>query len=125
MGVDGRISPPNHSERTVARGAISRETDARHVRISPLGYSEGRFARVHRASRGVAVGEMVACDDNECEFEWFHYACVGLTKVCRGGLRGGSRCRGSERRRTNGNGSARVAGEERPRRKNADAARGA
>ena len=26
----------------------------------------------------VSYGEMVACDDDECEIEWFHYACVDL-----------------------------------------------
>ncbi|KFH48633.1 Transcriptional regulatory protein-like protein [Hapsidospora chrysogenum ATCC 11550] len=27
---------------------------------------------------GVSYGEMVACDSDECEREWFHLACVGL-----------------------------------------------
>jgi hypothetical protein len=26
----------------------------------------------------VSFGEMIACDNEECEVEWFHYACVGL-----------------------------------------------
>ncbi|KAI8990670.1 hypothetical protein BD414DRAFT_484433 [Trametes punicea] len=30
---------------------------------------------------GVSYGEMIACDDEECEREWFHIACVGLTVV--------------------------------------------
>ncbi|KAI0828823.1 hypothetical protein BC628DRAFT_1168273 [Trametes gibbosa] len=30
---------------------------------------------------GVSYGEMIACDDDECEKEWFHIACVGLTVV--------------------------------------------
>ncbi|KAI0640110.1 hypothetical protein C8Q77DRAFT_1084696 [Trametes polyzona] len=30
---------------------------------------------------GVSYGEMIACDDEECEKEWFHIACVGLTVV--------------------------------------------
>ncbi|TEB28167.1 hypothetical protein FA13DRAFT_1633510, partial [Coprinellus micaceus] len=29
--------------------------------------------------RGVSYGEMVACDGEACEGEWFHYSCVGLT----------------------------------------------
>lgn len=32
----------------------------------------------------VAFGEMISCDDDECTIEWFHYACVGLTKEPRG-----------------------------------------
>ncbi|CAG8434261.1 3256_t:CDS:2 [Diversispora eburnea] len=27
----------------------------------------------------VSYGEMVACDNSECEIEWFHFSCVGLT----------------------------------------------
>jgi hypothetical protein len=27
---------------------------------------------------GVSYGEMVACDSDDCEREWFHLACVGL-----------------------------------------------
>ncbi|KAI0654450.1 hypothetical protein C8Q70DRAFT_925756 [Cubamyces menziesii] len=30
---------------------------------------------------GVSYGEMIACDDEDCEKEWFHIACVGLTVV--------------------------------------------
>jgi hypothetical protein len=46
----------------------------------------------------VAFGEMVSCDNDDCEIEWFHYACVGLTKeprshwfcqFCTGGRRRG------------------------------------
>ncbi|QRW00440.1 transcriptional regulatory protein PHO23 [Ceratobasidium sp. AG-Ba] len=28
----------------------------------------------------VSFGEMIACDNDECPFEWFHLACVGITK---------------------------------------------
>ncbi|SAM05910.1 hypothetical protein [Absidia glauca] len=28
----------------------------------------------------VSFGDMVACDGDNCEKEWFHYACVGLTE---------------------------------------------
>mmetsp|Transcript_9954 Transcript_9954/g.12956 ORF Transcript_9954/g.12956 Transcript_9954/m.12956 type:complete len:203 (-) Transcript_9954:82-690(-) len=30
--------------------------------------------------RNVAYGDMVACDNPECAQEWFHFACVGLSK---------------------------------------------
>lgn len=29
--------------------------------------------------RQVSYGEMVGCDNTECEIEWFHFGCVGLT----------------------------------------------
>lgn len=28
-----------------------------------------------------SYGEMVTCDSNDCEWEWFHLACVGLKVV--------------------------------------------
>lgn len=28
----------------------------------------------------ISFDEMVACDNDDCSLEWFHYACVGLTK---------------------------------------------
>lgn len=34
--------------------------------------------------RQVSYGEMVACDNNECEIEWFHYDCVGITQPPKG-----------------------------------------
>ncbi|RPD64805.1 hypothetical protein L227DRAFT_571266 [Lentinus tigrinus ALCF2SS1-6] len=34
---------------------------------------------------GVSYGEMIGCDDEECEREWFHLACVGLTTPPEGG----------------------------------------
>jgi hypothetical protein len=28
----------------------------------------------------IAFGEMIACDNEDCPIEWFHYECVNLTK---------------------------------------------
>ncbi|KAG6380772.1 hypothetical protein JVT61DRAFT_5156 [Boletus reticuloceps] len=30
---------------------------------------------------GVSYGEMIACDDSDCEREWFHLNCIGLASV--------------------------------------------
>ncbi|KAL1919013.1 uncharacterized protein VTP21DRAFT_2394 [Calcarisporiella thermophila] len=32
----------------------------------------------------VSFGDMVACDNDQCEREWFHYGCVGLTEPPKG-----------------------------------------
>ena len=32
----------------------------------------------------VSYGEMIACDNENCEIEWFHYNCVGLSGPPRG-----------------------------------------
>ena len=34
--------------------------------------------------RQISYGEMVACDNEECEIEWFHYNCVGVTQPPKG-----------------------------------------
>lgn len=34
--------------------------------------------------RQISYGEMVACDNDECEMEWFHYDCVGVTQPPKG-----------------------------------------
>ena len=34
--------------------------------------------------RTPSYGDMVACDDPACRYEWFHYACVGLKKPPKG-----------------------------------------
>ena len=32
----------------------------------------------------VSFGEMVACDNQDCEIEWFHYGCVNITEPPKG-----------------------------------------
>ena len=27
----------------------------------------------------VSYGDMVACDNDDCPYEWFHYPCVGIS----------------------------------------------
>ena len=34
--------------------------------------------------RGPEEGRMIACDNSNCEVEWFHFRCVGLTRKPRG-----------------------------------------
>ncbi|KAE8349220.1 inhibitor of growth proteins N-terminal histone-binding-domain-containing protein [Aspergillus coremiiformis] len=36
--------------------------------------------KVYCTCRSVSHGDMVACDNEHCEFEWFHWKCVGLTR---------------------------------------------
>lgn len=34
---------------------------------------------VYCTCRQIAFGDMIACDNEECAIEWFHYACVNIT----------------------------------------------
>lgn len=35
---------------------------------------------VYCSCNRIAFGDMIACDNEECPIEWFHYPCVNLTK---------------------------------------------
>ena len=35
--------------------------------------------------KNVSYGDMIACDNKECPYEWFHFACVGLIQKPEGG----------------------------------------
>eukprot|EP00605_Chrysophyceae_sp_TOSAG23-4_P000390 GSChrysophyteH1.ASY1.ANO1.446.1 assembled CDS len=39
---------------------------------------------VYCICRQIAHGEMIACDNEDCAIEWFHYQCVNLTKKPKG-----------------------------------------
>ena len=41
---------------------------------------DGGDDRKYCTCRSVSYGNMVACDNPECPFEWFHWSCVGMTK---------------------------------------------
>ena len=40
---------------------------------------------VYCLCRKISHGEMIACDNEDCLIEWFHFPCVGLTKLPRKG----------------------------------------
>ena len=41
---------------------------------------EGGDDKKYCTCRSVSYGNMVACDNEECEYEWFHWSCVGMTR---------------------------------------------
>uniref|UniRef100_A0A0R3PRD3 PHD-type domain-containing protein n=1 Tax=Angiostrongylus costaricensis TaxID=334426 RepID=A0A0R3PRD3_ANGCS len=32
----------------------------------------------------ISFGEMIGCDNDKCEIEWFHFECIGLTTKPKG-----------------------------------------
>ncbi|KAK5242777.1 hypothetical protein LTR16_008284, partial [Cryomyces antarcticus] len=81
--------PPNLNNDGSMGGNDDGEADAR-VEAEGLGQVEGE-AEVEGDDEdddepkycycnSVSYGEMVACDNDNCEREWFHLACVGLTR---------------------------------------------
>lgn len=45
-----------------------------------LTFEEEESEPVYCLCKQVAHGEMIACDNEDCPIEWFHYACVNLTR---------------------------------------------
>jgi len=39
---------------------------------------------IYCSCREIAYGDMICCENEACDVEWFHYGCVGLIKVPKG-----------------------------------------
>ncbi|CAE6423322.1 unnamed protein product [Rhizoctonia solani] len=46
----------------------------------PMGSGPLADEQIYCSCKRVSFGEMIACDNAECPFEWFHLSCVGITK---------------------------------------------
>lgn len=66
----------------MSQGGVARED----VEMEDVGAAEGGDEddggddRKYCTCRSVSYGNMVACDNPECPYEWFHWSCVGMTK---------------------------------------------
>lgn len=81
-GVRNRNSPSstNGSELSDADSASMDDDDAPANRDGDEDMldEEGGDDRVYCICQKVSFGDMVACDNPNCKFEWFHWNCVGL-----------------------------------------------
>eukprot|EP00727_Mastigamoeba_balamuthi_P007576 m51a1_g3439 hypothetical protein (242) ;mRNA; f:651913-652983 len=76
-GKGGRPSTPAPGSHK--RGRSEDEEDARtknceEMSDMPVDPNEPRYCICQQ----VSFGEMVACDNKKCRYEWFHFQCVGL-----------------------------------------------
>lgn len=46
----------------------------------PVGSGPLADEQVYCSCKRISFGEMIACDNADCPFEWFHLSCVGITK---------------------------------------------
>ncbi|WWD22429.1 hypothetical protein CI109_106920 [Kwoniella shandongensis] len=58
--------------------------DVETVEQEGLGGGEEVDSKVYCTCRQVSYGEMIGCDDDDCEIEWYHLACLGLDKTPEG-----------------------------------------
>lgn len=72
----GRVSAP-HSEMREAGSAprTKREHDEDHMYVDD---DEGSDDKKYCLCQKVSFGDMIACDNDDCPYEWFHWSCVGL-----------------------------------------------
>lgn len=56
-----------------SRRDIVNESDLQDMPVDP---NEPTYCLCHQ----VSYGEMIACDNEDCPTEWFHFACVNLTE---------------------------------------------
>lgn len=54
-----------------------------NVEDMPVDPNEPRYCYCNQ----VSFGEMVACDNKNCPYEWFHFQCVGITETPKGSWR--------------------------------------
>ncbi|KAL4261204.1 Chromatin modification-related protein [Pleurotus pulmonarius] len=76
------------------------------------GDGEGDDNKRYCVCNGVSYGDMIGCDDDNCDKQWFHLACVGLSKApegswhcddCKNKQRNSRRTNRGGKRRTNTN----------------------
>lgn len=65
------------SENNVSRRQAGRDSDDD---MDDEEDETGEDTKVYCTCRSVSHGDMVACDNDNCPYEWFHWKCVGLTR---------------------------------------------
>lgn len=54
------------------------------VMIPQANRKNGEDTQLYCFCRQVSYGNMIACDNKDCKYEWFHWSCVGLTAPPKG-----------------------------------------
>lgn len=70
--------PPGHS----GAPRTKREHDEDHSYVEE---DEGSDDKKYCICQKVSFGDMIACDNEDCPYEWFHWTCVGLKSEPQGG----------------------------------------
>ena len=58
---------------------------AQQVSASALAVKQALREPLYCFCKNVSYGDMIACDNKQCPYEWFHFACVGLMAKPEGG----------------------------------------
>lgn len=76
LARDRNASPSTNASASV--GSVSEDEDdsASSVHVNDDGDDETLYCLCQK----VSFGDMVGCDNDDCEYQWFHYKCVGVTE---------------------------------------------
>lgn len=66
-------------------GTINKDKVISLYNTTKNGNNEASTEPLYCICREVSYGNMIECDNEDCPVEWFHYACVGLTKQPKNG----------------------------------------
>lgn len=67
------LTDPRHEKRGRRRDL---QSESERLEDMPVDPNEPTYCLCHQ----VSYGEMIACDNENCSTEWFHFACVNLTE---------------------------------------------
>ena len=82
-GDDSALSEVDNSENDAAGAQRAAGEDVEMGGVDEED-EDGGDDRKYCTCRSVSYGNMVACDNDHCEYEWFHWSCVGITKEPQG-----------------------------------------
>ena len=68
----------------VAEGEVSDDAMDIDAEGEGGGNAETEDTTKYCTCRQVSSGDMIACDNDDCPYEWFHWKCVGLKEEPRG-----------------------------------------
>ena len=81
-------SSTNDSELSDVESGSGDDEDESHARrdaeMDDDAVDDAEEERKYCTCERVSFGDMVACDNDACPYEWFHWECVGITKEPQG-----------------------------------------
>lgn len=76
--------------KTAGQGDDSDDVEESEIQAGKRSYDFTEDEPTYCYCTSVSYGEMVACDANNCEREWFHLDCVGLKVAPKGSCKFGT-----------------------------------
>jgi len=76
----GKDLPEISGDQIVGSTTLGKDSAALTITLPATQLSEVLYCYCNR----ISFGKMIACDNDSCEYEWFHLGCVGLMEIPKG-----------------------------------------